>query len=900
MPESQSGSTAQTIATNAAEMLQALKSEWSPFARTIAEQKYCHELKDGSRETWEQVARRVASNVMKAVDAPKELVARVERAIANREFMPGGRYLYASGRPLHQVQNCLLMRAADSREGWAEVMQKSAMALMTGAGIGIVYSDLREEGARIRKTGGSASGPVALMQMVNEAGRFIMQGGSRRSAIWAGLHWNHPDIMKFIHIKDWSPELRDLKARDYNFPAPLDGTNVSVILDDEFFKAFANEKHPLHSMAKNVYWETVRQMLKKAEPGFSIDTGVNNAENLRNAPVCAGTHVLTDRGYQDVANLVGTPTSVWTGKRWANDVVFKETNPAADVVRVDLTGGRTIRCDATHPFLIERYDGKGDRRRLVGVERVPASALQPGDVAHVSLPKGKWVKPTIDSDAYALGYVYGDGSFGNQGRNAEITFCSLESKACVGLCLQAKLFSSVNHCDGRGFTRVYFKSDDYWAGRDKAAFPVEMYSASPPEALSFLAGLFDADGNWELQQKRIRLASVHEGFLRGVARLLEQYGILSGVSKAGHSTYGKSQTYQLVVMSEYTKLFAMLVPTIRLEPDLAGYSSYRHSSVKVLNVEPDGIEPVYCADVGVEEHSFMAEGVVISNCTEVTSDTTDDICNLGSINMARVRDLAHMKELVDVAVAFLVAGTVYSDLPYPDVDKVRTKNRRLGLGLMGIHEWLLKHGKKYGPDEDLKGYLEVYATSTEVAHKWEKEWDLSKSKKTRAIAPTGTIGIVAETTTGIEPLFCVAYKRRYLKGTVWHAQYVIDPTAKRLIESGVNPDSIEDAYSLAEDVERRVAFQAWVQQYVDHAISSTINLPEWGSEHNNESTVRPFGNMLLRYLPKLRGVTCYPDGARGGQPLNAVKYSTAAKHIGEVMVEQADVCDITRGGTCGA
>jgi len=51
---------------------------------------------------------------------------------------------------------------------------------------------------------------------------------------------------------------------------------------------------------------------------------------------------------------------------------------------------------------------------------------------------------------------------------------------------------------------------------------------------------------------------------------------------------------------------------------------------------------------------------------------------------------------------------------------------------------------------------------------------------------------------------------------------------------------------------------------------------------------------------EILGVTCYPDGARGGQPLNAVKYSTAVKHIGEVMVEQADVCDISKGGSCGA
>jgi ribonucleoside-diphosphate reductase alpha chain len=219
---------------------------------------------------------------------------------------------------------------------------------------------------------------------------------------------------------------------------------------------------------------------------------------------------------------------------------------------------------------------------------------------------------------------------------------------------------------------------------------------------------------------------------------------------------------------------------------------------------------------------------------------------------------------------------------------------------MGLHEWLLKKNKKYGPDAELEEYLKIYSTSTEVATKWTKQWSLTPPVKTRAIAPTGTIGIIAETTTGIEPIFCVSYKRRYLKGSVVNYQYVIDPTAQRLIESGVNPDLIEDAYSLADDVEKRVLFQAWVQKYVDHSISSTINLPAWGGEMNNDSKVQGFGVMLLKYLPNIRGITCYPDGARGGQPLTPVKYSTASKHVGEIFLEQADVCDISKGGSCGA
>jgi ribonucleoside-diphosphate reductase alpha chain len=306
-------------------------------------------------------------------------------------------------------------------------------------------------------------------------------------------------------------------------------------------------------------------------------------------------------------------------------------------------------------------------------------------------------------------------------------------------------------------------------------------------------------------------------------------------------------------------------------------------------------EPGFSVDIG-ENAGETARNA----CCEITSRDDSDICNLGSINMANIESLEDMKRVVELATLFLLAGTIYSDVPYDKIGDTRSKNRRLGLGLMGLHEFLLKRGKSYGADTELDQYLEVYSGSTEIAHRYADEWSISRPLKTRAIAPTGTISIVSETTSGIEPIFCAAYKRRYLKDGQWHYQYVLDATAQRLVEKGVDPDSIEDAYALAEDVERRVAFQAYLQQYVDHAISSTINLPSWGSELNNENTAKAFEEMLIRYLPHLRGVTAYPDGCRGGQPLTPVKYTEASRHVGQVFVESLDICDITKGGSCGS
>jgi len=259
-----------------------------------------------------------------------------------------------------------------------------------------------------------------------------------------------------------------------------------------------------------------------------------------------------------------------------------------------------------------------------------------------------------------------------------------------------------------------------------------------------------------------------------------------------------------------------------------------------------------------------------------------------------------------LATKFLICGTLKAKLPYEKVYSVREKNRRLGLGLMGMHEWLIKKGSKYEVTEELHKWLGVYeGESNKVSKETADTLNISRPVANRAIAPTGSIGILAGTSTGVEPIFAVAYKRRYLKGgTRWHYQYVVDSAAQELIDLyGAVPDKIESALDLAEDYKRRMKFQADVQDYVDMSISSTINLPSWGSKLNNPDTVDDFANTLASYAHRLRGFTVYPDSCRGGQPLTSVPYEEAVTKLGEEFeesLETHDICDITgHGGSCG-
>jgi len=536
------------------------------FSENIFRSKYAQ----GPEDTWDALAERLVEDVCGTrwgKDRPlmsDEERAQLTQYIKEFKFVPGGRYLWYAGRKNSYFNNCFLLRAEeDTREEWAALTQRAVSCLMTGGGIGIDYSILRPSGKPLSRTGGLSSGPIPLMQMINEVGRGVMQGGSRRSAIYASLNWLHEDIPAFLAAKNWDEETKDRKNRDFNAAAPLDMTNISVNYDDKWL--YNADRANLHTFVENC-----RQAMKTGEPGFSFNFGDKQNETLRNA------------------------------------------------------------------------------------------------------------------------------------------------------------------------------------------------------------------------------------------------------------------------------------------------------------------------------------------CTEVTSEDDSDVCNLGSINISNIKTLDEFKDIVQLGSKFLVCGTLRADLPYDKVNQVREKNRRLGLGLMGIHAWLLQRGYDYEVTPELHEWLKVYKDESEKsANEHCERLYISKPVAYRAIAPTGSIGILAGTTTGIEPLFAVAYKRRYLTdGTKWKYEYVVDTTADQLIrEYGIDPSKIQTAYGLAHDYEKRLKFQADVQDYVDMSISSTINLPAWGTKGNSESDVARFAETLSKYAPRLRGFTCYPDGSRGGQPLTEVPYEEAVKHKGVVFEENVErACT---SGVCG-
>ena len=282
-------------------------------------------------------------------------------------------------------------------------------------------------------------------------------------------------------------------------------------------------------------------------------------------------------------------------------------------------------------------------------------------------------------------------------------------------------------------------------------------------------------------------------------------------------------------------------------------------------------------------------------CTEIVSEDDCDVCCLGSINLDQIETIEELKRVTTLGQLFLICGILYSDVPYEKVLDVRKKNMRTGLGLMGLHSWLIMRGYPYDQNDELEKWLKVWKKeSDDSARIWSDILSVNEPIAKRGIAPNGSISIAGGMTTGgIEPVYSVAFQRRYLTPDGWKKQYVVDFVAEKMHELGIDVNSIEDAYSLSLDVERRIRFQSFIQKYVDNSISSTINLPAFGSAGNDDYV--SFGNTLMEYLPTLRGITVYPNGARGGQPLTPIDFNYAVSKKGVVFEGNEDCAD----GVCG-
>ncbi len=293
-----------------------------------------------------------------------------------------------------------------------------------------------------------------------------------------------------------------------------------------------------------------------------------------------------------------------------------------------------------------------------------------------------------------------------------------------------------------------------------------------------------------------------------------------------------------------------------------------------------------------------------------------DSCNLASINLAKIvrRTNSHyevdwdeLRRITRLGVRFLDNVIDANKYPLPEIDEMTKSIRRIGLGIMGWADMLIKLGIRYDSNEALALAEKVMSFITENARAMSEElaekrgafpefeksiWYRLGYKPLRnstvtTIAPTGTISIIAGgASQGVEPIFSIVYMRnvheslgynlieinnefeRYSMDRGFYSEELMKGLAGRISIQDVEevPEDVRELFLTAHDIapEWHVKMQAAFQKYVDNGVSKTINFPNWATPQDIEKAYR------TAYDLGCKGITVYRDGSKSVQVLQSI------------------------------
>lgn len=486
-----------------------------------------------------------------------------------------------------------------------------------------------------------------------------------------------------------------------------------------------------------------------------------------------------------------------------------------------------------------------------------------------------------------------------------------------------------------------------WTSINKEV-PETIFTATEETAIGFLQGLFTADGtvrdNPKSNSSWIALTAKSKKLLQQVQLLLLNLGIKSRIynrsrnPRKGLFPYitkdGEYKTYttdgilfELGIFSESRERFKSLIgflnekKTMKLE-NIRFRRFYKQVyEEEIESVKKTGKQEVYDL-TEPNTHSMIVNGIVTHQCGEQPLLPYES-CVLGSINLVKhVKsyksgkttkykiDWEKLTNTVQKAIHFLDNVIDQNKYAIPEIEEMTKGLRRTGLGIMGFADLLVILNIPYGSKESEQTAKKVMKFINDEARKtseklakirgpypfFKQSIDYKKGKKPvrnvarTTIAPTGTISVIADCSSGIEPIFALVHRRR----SIWKKDkpeielLVVDKNfekvskergfySKELMEKIRQTGSIQEIEEIPKDVRRvfvtshdltlvdHIGIQAAFQSHTDNAVSKTINLP-------NTATVEDVKKAyLLAYKIGCKGITIYRDGSRELQVLSIGK-----------------------------
>jgi len=981
------------------------------FGEQIFKQRYASH----PGETWEEACRRIASFIAGAERNGKriEWEERFFKELVTNRFIPGGRIMYGAGRAKAALINCFVIGSdnIDSREGWAKNLGDMLVISGLGGGVGINFSDIRPRGTPIHGTGGSSTGSVSYMELINSVGEVIKGGGGRRSALMECLNIDHPDIIEFIDKKfvelnlDFnnsdevlsfvkknlqvfdstvlslidkicdpdSPQLAKdiLKAMiKISLEKNLRNANVSVVFNDDpekFFEKVKNKEmhqfkwkgHVVSEMRADKLWDKIiSNALSGGEPGILNMYLANKASNISNVgPVVSTNPCITDDswihttdGPRQVKDLIGKKfTALVDGKPFDSTDEGFFYKGEKEVVLVTLDNGVELKCTPDHKVLSVLEDGTE--------KMIPVSEIGIGGTVKLQNQRGsEWSGKGSFEEGWLLGSLIGDGTFGSFNSieesvdYAKLTYWGEEKEEMYQ---RAVGYVTSNYGDYNGRFAKSSTENSYNKNLSLQSAPLMRFAlgfgitrnnkritetfekeASSEAYKGLLRGLFDADGSVQGSSERgftVRLSSSDLENLKGVQRSLGRLGILSLLylnrrpaqnrmlpdGKGGLKEYFCKAQHELAISKDNLVEFSKVVgfseqgKQSKLEAVLKSSNRKVEKFVrKIKSIEFAGTEKVYdCSIPG--PNRFDCNTVTISNCGEIAM-TPHEVCDLAHIVLPRFikdngqMDWALLADTVTVGIRFLDNVLDVTTYPTEEIKAKATNTRRLGLGITGLHDALLKMGIKYSSEEGRdvaakimkfvknKSYEESVFLAAERGvygfydHEAVKQSTTYKTLKpsvrhqiderglrncaVNTIAPCGTNSIVSGVSSSAEPIMGPAYKRMWWVGDEKHSEIVIHPLFEQFVTEGKDVSHFE--YSEEIDPRDHFKMQVALQEHIDNAISKTIAIPK------NYSKKR-FSEDLMEFMPHLKGVTIYPVGSRGESPIQPLHIDEAIKVVKE-------------------